>query len=816
MSAIARDFRLARRLLVKSPLFTIIVVATLSLAIGLNTAVFSAIDALLLRPLPGVRAADEIVQLYRSWPGDVKFGSNSIPHYQDVRNRSGEFFSDVALWSFNPLNVANVAKGDVPRRVFAEIASANYFSLLGVTPEKGRFFVPQEDTGRLAHRVVVLSHAAWKGMFGGVDGIVGQRLVLNGQDYEVIGVAPPAFKGIISIVTPALWVPLTQLNETQPGSENSWDTRSNNSFNVIARVKPGLSIAAVNRQATALVSRLRTDYPKDYEQSGITVVRQADAGVHPMFRSAEVGLSAVVMVVVSILLLIACVNVANLFLARARDRAREMAVRLSLGATRAALVRQLLIESLMFATISGLVGLGIAQWAITLANQITLPFDIDFSAGMTLSPIVLAFTVATSVVAAVLFGIAPALQATSPSLVPALKGEAPAGQSRSRVRSGLVVAQMALSIVLLVCAGLFLRNLKMATSVDKGFVSDHLLMAELDPGMQGYTRARTEDFFRQLKERLVANPAVKSVAFAQSLPLGLNESDTNVEIPGYVAAKNENMGVQFSTVTEGYFDTMGIPVTKGRAALARDDTASQRVLVVNQEFVKKYLAGREPIGATVKTSGNDHTIIGVVPTGKYMRLGEPPTPFMYFAQAQHYNSGQFAVVRTAGDPNALIPALRAVVKTLDASLPLGNPQAVERFLGIALLPARLTGAVLGIFGVLGLLLAAIGMYGVMAYSVSQRRREIGIRMAIGAAAGDVVLLVLRQGFVLVAVGAGIGLAGAFAASRALNGVLYGGGENDVVAFAVVPLVLVGVAMVATWVPARRAAATDPLTALRQE
>lgn len=813
---IAQDIRLARRLLTKSPLFTTIVVATLSLAIGLNTAVFSAIDALLLRPLPGVRAPEEIVQLYRSWPGDQAYGSNSLPHYNDLRNRTSDVFTDVALWSFNPLNLAT-GVGD-PRRVFGVMTSANYFSLLGVRPYKGRFFVPAEDTGRLAHRVAVVSYGGWKSVFGGDEAIVGKRVTVNGQGYEVVGVAPAEFKGIISIVTPVLWVPLMQMNELRPGSDQMWDARNNNSFSVIARTTPGLSISAVNDRMKSVAAQLRKDYPKDYEDSGITVVPQSEAGVHPMFRSAEVGLSAVVMAVVAILLLIACVNVANLFLARARDRAREMAVRLSLGATRGSLIRQLLIESLMFATISGIVGLGIAEWAITLANQIALPFDIDFTAGLTLSPIVLAFAVVTCVVAAVLFGIAPALQATRPSLVPALKGEAPAGQSRSRMRSGLVVAQMALSIILLTCAGLFLRNLGAATNVSKGFDSDNLLLAEMDPGMQGYTRARTEEFYRQLKERLLTNPTVKSVGFGESTPLGLSESDTGIEVPGYVPAKNENMGAQYNTVTEGYFEAMGIPVTQGRPILARDDSAAQRVLVVNQHFVDKYLKGREAVGSTVRVGGGkrDHTIIGVVPTGKYMRLGEPPTAFMYFAQGQRFSSGMFVYIRTTGDPNIIVPVLRKEVASLDRALPLSNAKTMERHLGIALLPARLTAGVLGIFGGLGLLLAAIGMYGVMAYSVAQRTREIGIRMAIGAATADVLKLVMQQGLALVAIGAGIGMAGAFAASRALNGVLYGGGENDLLTFAVVPLVLVGVAMVATWAPARRAAATDPLTALRQE
>ena len=812
MPSVLQDLRFARRILVKSPVFTAVVVITLALGIGLNTAVFSAIDALLLRPLPGVRAPNEIVQLYRSWPGDFKYGSNSVPHYLDIRERSGDVFSGVALWTFAQLSIA--ADGRT-QRLMGAMVSANYFSLLGVSAVKGRVFLPEEDQGRDAHPVAVVSYNTWMGTFGGDPLIIGKQVVLNGQNYSIVGVVPQEFKGIISIVTPALWVPLMQFDQVRPGSAADFERRGNNSNNVIARLKPGVSYDAANERMKALVAQLRAEHPDDYKESGITVVRQSDAGIHPTMRAAQIGLSSVVMAVVMILLLVSCVNVANLFLARARDRAREMAIRLSLGARRSALIRQLLTESLVFAAASAAVGLLVAQWAITLANQITLPFDIDFSAGLRLSPIVLAFTMVISVVTTLIFGLAPALQATRPSLIPALKGEAPAGESRSRVTKGLVVAQMALSIILLVSAGLFLRNLKAATAADKGFASDHLLVAQMDPSLQGYTRARTEEFYRSLMERLRAMPAVREVGLGSTIPLSLSENDTHAEIPGYVPAANENMGVQLNTVSPGYFAAMGIPV-KGRAFEAQDDSAGRRVIVVNQRFVDHFFGGKDPIGKVVKSRGGEHTVIGVVPTGKYQRLGEAPTAFMYFAQAQHWDAGMAIHIRTTNDPTALIPALRAEVAALDAAIPLSTVQSMEKQLGIALLPARLIGAVLGIFGLLGLVLAAIGTYGVMAYSVAQRTREIGIRMAIGAAPGDVVRLVMRQGMSLVGIGIVIGLAGAFGASRVIRGVLYGGGENDLLTFAAVPVVLAAVAMLAIWIPARRAAAMDPLVALRQE
>ena len=812
MPSVLQDLRFARRILVKSPVFTAVVVTTLALGIGLNTAVFSAIDALILRPLPGVRAPNEIVQLYRSWPGDFKYGSNSIPHYLDIRARTGDVYSGVALWSFSPLSIA--ADGRT-QRLMGAIVSANFFSLLGVNAVKGRVFLPEEDEGRNAHPVAVASYNTWQGTFGGDPKIVGKQVVLNGLNYTIVDVTPKAFKGIIPIATPALFVPLMQFSQVQPGNAASFEIRGNNSHNVIARLKPGVSYAVANERMKALIAQLRTEHPDDYKDNGITVVRQADAGVHPTLRAAQVGLSSVVMAVVLILLLVSCVNVANLFLARARDRAREMAIRLSLGALRGALIRQLLTESAVFAAVSAVVGLLVAQWAITLANQITLPFDIDFDAGLRLSPMVLAFTLVVSVVTTLIFGLVPALQATRPSLIPALKGEAPAGESRSRVTKGLVVAQMALSIILLVSAGLFLRNLKAATAADKGFASDHVLVAQVDPSLQGYPRARTEEFYRTLVERLRANPMVREVGLASTIPLSLGESDTDAEIPGYVPAADENMSVQYNTIAPGYFAAMGIPVN-GRGFEARDDSAGGKVLVVNQQFVDHFFGGKNPIGKVVKTRRTDHTIIGVVPTGKYMRLGEDPTAFMYFAQAQHWDASMVVHLRTKDDPAALIPTLRSEVAALDASMPLSDVRTMEQHLGTALLPARLSGVVLGIFGVLGLVLAALGTYGVMAYSVAQRTREIGIRMAIGAAPTDVVRLVMRQGMTLVGIGIVIGMAGAFGASRVIRGVLYGGGENDPLTFIAVPLVLSAVAMLAIWIPARRAAALDPLVALRQE
>jgi macrolide transport system ATP-binding/permease protein len=587
-------------------------------------------------------------------------------------------------------------------------------------------------------------------------------------------------------------------------------------MNVIARLAPGVSVEAASARMSAISEELRRELPEEYKDRGINLIRQRDAGIHPSLRGAQVGLSAVVMTVVAILLLIACVNVANLCLSRARDRAREMAIRLALGASRAALVRQLLVESLVLSLLAGVLGLTVAFAAIRLANGITLPLDVDFRPDLRLSPIVLLFAFTIAVATGVLFGLAPALQATRPTLIPALKGEAPAGASRSRTSKGLVIAQMALSIVLLICAGLFLVNLRSATTIDKGFSATTLLIADFDPALQGYSRARTESFYRELGARLAAQPGVQQVGLMEYLPLGINNSDRGVEIPGYVPAPNEDLSTRYASADSGYLGAMGIPVRAGRNFTARDDSSAVPVLIINERFAQKYWPGQDAVGKTVRTARKLRTVVGVVPTGKYQRLGEDPQPFMYFPQAQLWSASMAVVIRTDGDPTPFIPTLRREVAALDANMPLSNVRTLEQHLGVSLLPARIAGTALGIFGMLGLLLASVGMYGVMAYSVSQRTREIGIRMSIGATTSDVVRMIMRQGLTLVLIGTVIGLAAAVAASRALRGILYGNSSLDPLTFATVPLVLIAVAALATFAPARRAAMVDPAITLRAD
>ncbi len=812
MKTLLNDLRLASRLLAKSPLFTGIVVLTMAIAIGLNATVYSAVDALLLRPLPGATAPDRLVQVYRTAP-EMEWGSSSPPHYLDLRERTTDVFSGLASWSFAPFSVSN---GDRPQRLMGQVVSANYFSTLGVQPAMGRFFLPEEAEGRGAHPVVVLSDGGWQTLLGSSPSAIGQTLLLNGQRMEVVGIAPPGFHGAMPVIEPAAFVPLMQLEVIQPDRAGALDRRGNNFMNVVGRLKDGVSREQATARVEAVNAELAALYRDDYDQRGVHLIMQSEAGIHPSFRSAQIGLSAVVLAVVGILLLVACVNVSNLFLARARDRAREMAIRLSLGATRAQLIRQLLVESLLFAVISGAAGLLVAVVGIKLANQISLPMDVGFSPDLQLDGSVLAFTCVVTLVAGVLFGLAPALQATHPSLVPALKGEAPAGGSRSRVRQGLIVAQMALSIILLTCAGLFLSNLRTATTLDVGFTIADAATASVAPDLQGYDRSRTEQFYATLFERLRNTPGVQAAGMSDALPLGLGNSDRGVEIPGYVPAEGEGMNIMYEVISPDFFRAMGTPVLRGREFTARDDSAATPALVVNQRFVDRFWPGEDGVGRTVRTSSRLFTVVGVVPTGKYQSLGEDPRAAMFFAQPQNWGASMQLVLRGTGGPAFLTNTLRTEIQALDPQMPISDLQSMESHLGTALLPARVTAGALGLFGVLGLLLAGVGIYGVMAYSVGQRTREIGIRMALGATTDGVVRLIMGQGLRQVLLGCVIGIVGAGGAFLLIRSVLYGAGSMTVATFVIAPLVLLAVATFALLFPALRAARLDPQIALRQE
>lgn len=811
METLLQDLRYAARKLRRGPLFTLATVLTLALGIGLNTAVFSAVHALLLRPLPGVERPDRLAQLYRKFAADFDYGSNSIPHFLDLRDRA-EAFDGVAAWTFAALSVSH---GERPEAAVGQMVSAEFFEVMGVRPVLGRGFLPEEAVDRGEAPVAVLSERYWRRRFAADASVLGRSITVNGRPFTVVGVAPAEFRGTVPPLPPDLWVPLSM----QPVITPPFDRRENrgSSFmSVVARLKPGVTHDQARASLDALHAQLATDHPGHYDETtGITLVPQSEAGLAPSVKSAQVGLSTVMMAVVGMLLLIACVNVGNLFLVRARDRRREMGIRLGVGARRGRIVRQLLTESLLFALLAGAAGLGLA-WAAVRGLSAIRPsvqgFVLDFD--VTLSLPVLLFALGITLVTAFLFGLVPALQASRPELVSALKGES-GGRRGSRTSQVLVVAQVALSLILLVGAGLFLRSLSAATRLDTGFERENLLLASMDVTLQGYERERAEAFYRELVERVRALPGVQSAAVAEMVPLGLGSQQNGVSVPGYEPVPGENMSIDYNIVGPGYFETLGVPLRSGRTFVPSDESG-EPVIVVNERMAERFWSGEDPVGRTLNSDSRDWRVIGVVGDGKYRSLGEEPLSYMYFPTGQHFAGAMTLHVRATGDPLALAGPVQAEIRSMDADLPVLQLETMESHLGLTLLPARLAGGVLGLFGVLGLLLSAVGLYGVMAYTVSQRAREIGIRVALGAERRQVLGMMLVQGGRLVAVGAAVGLLGAGAAARLVEGLLYGVPGVDPLTFGVVPLLLGAVGLLATWLPARRAAGVDPVRVLRAE
>ncbi len=814
MGNFLHDLRFSIRMLRKNLMFTAAAVSTLALGIGLNAATFSTVRGTLLRPLDGVPDTDELVQVYRHWPG-LTFGAVSVPHYQDLRDRSDEVFENLAAYYFAPMALSVDERSD---RTMGMMVSANFFQTYGVVPTLGRAFMPGlEDQGPGAHPVVILGDAFWKGRLGGDPDVIGRSVLIGGRPYEVVGVAPADFKGPTIFADVPLYVPLIMQAEVT-GTPSVIEARGSNSMSAVGRLRDGQTIERAGAVLESVFTALREEYPESYEnQMGHTLVLQDQAGIHPTFKSAQVGMSTVMLVVVALLLLIACVNVANLFLARARERRREVAIRLSLGATRRRIVQQLLTESFLFSAVAGAAGLGLAYLALGIMGSIRPPMDGPWHFNLEMDTTVLAFTLGISLLTGILFGLAPALQATKADTASSIREGGDVRVGRSRMISGLVVAQMALSLLLLISSGLFLRSLQGAARIDPGFQDPgHLAMVSVDPGLQGYDPVRSGEFLDRLLESVAALPQVTSVGMTNTAPLGLSGADRGVAIPGYEFAEGELRSLRFAIVTEGYLETMGVRLLEGRSFTRSDDEAAAPVIIVNKRFAERFWPGESALGRVVQTAGEDREVIGVVETGKYRSLGEPPTEYMYLPQRELFTAELALVARTAQDPQETLSQIQSIVRRLDPDMPVYDVRTMENHMGLALLPARIGGMVLGIFGLLGLTLTAVGIYGVMAYSVAQRKRELGIRLALGADRGRVVRLVLAEGMRLAVIGTVVGLLGAVGAARLIEGLLYNVSALDPVAFAGVPALLFVVALIAVYVPARRAAGVDPMRALKIE
>ncbi len=820
MNKLIQDLRYGIRMLLKSPGVSIVAVLVLALGIGANTAIFSGVSAFLFRPLP-VPEPDRLVRALEV--SDDRGGADdlSYPDYADYRDQN-TVFEGVIAESIIQVAISDQKQNDV---VWGQVVSANYFDVLRVTPMLGRAFAPDEDKTPGGAAVVVLGHSLWQRRFASDRNIVGKTVQLNGRGYNVIGVAPPSFKGTKFGLSLDFWAPMMMVEELNR-SPKVLASRNSHWMNVLARLKPGVSREQAAAEMSAIAQRINQAYP-NARTSGTQIIlkteqdgRWGDAAV--VMKSA----GAIAMAIVGLILLIACANVANLLLARAASRRREMGVRLALGASRARLIRQLLTEGLVLSVFGGSLGLLLAYWITALMQGFipVLPYNLvnDFFA---IDGRALWFTLGVSLLSGVAFGLAPALNASNPELVPLLKGDANTGETGRRrrltLRNALVVAQVAMSLVVLVCGGLFIKSFRHAQQMDPGFNPRGVLLVALNPQLVGYDGDQAKDFYQQIIDRAAALPGVQAASVAELLPLG-DSSNSNGPIlkeGETLAPGSPGRSIMNNVVSPGHFKTLQIPLIAGRDFDDRDRKGAQRVIIINEKMAQILWPGESAVGKRIligPLSTEAIEVVGVVPTGKYRALAEVPKAYYYSPMAQRAATGMTLIVRTTSDPRSLAGVIRKEVQAMDSRIPLSSIKTMNEHLTWALWAPNMAATMALSFGVVALLLSAVGLYSVMAYVVSQRTREVGIRMALGAQRRDVLHLITSQGMRLALVGVAIGFALSLALARALSAVLIGVSAYDLTTFIVVPLLLAIVAFVACLIPARRATRVNPLVALRYE
>ena len=810
MERLWQDFRFGIRQLHKSPGFTAVALLSIGLGIGGNAVIFSLLSAILLRPLP-ISHPEEVFAIHQGRQNDPSsFQSLSYPNYQDLRDRN-QVLSGMAVHRFDPLSLSH---NGINERVWGYLVSGNYFEVLGVQPVLGRTFAATEGRALNADPAVVLSYACWQKRFGGASGIVGGALQINGHAFTVIGVAPPGFTGTESVFTPEFWIPSTMQEwiETRSGLEY----RGDGQWWAFGRLKPGVKWEQAQAQLNSVAEALGKQYP-DTDQ-GMALRLTPPGLIAPEIRSAVIAFSAALMLTVLLVLLIACTNLASLLLARATQRQREIAVRMAIGATRARLVWQLLTESLTLSVVGAALGLAMGYALIQVALA-SLP-RIDFALGLDLRLDwrVMTFVAGLAVLTGVGFGLVPALHASKSDVVSALKEDIAGGRRKAWLRSALVTMQVTLSFVLLITAGLTLRSLQHTEILGPGFNPNNAVTASVDLGLQGYTEEKGEAFYKQLVEKVRALPGVKSAAWIARLPLGLDQNTSDAWPAGQPQPRREDMpSVIYNSVGPDYFAAMAIPIVAGRDFADSDTGKSAKVVIVNETLAQKFWPGQEAVGKHLHT-GNTGTdtveIVGIAKNGKYFSLAEIPALIVYYPLTQMYSTSAALVARTEIEPASLISSIRREVQKLDPALPIYEAKTLKEHMYLALFPLHAGAVVAGGFALLAMILAAIGIYGVMAYSVGQRTQEIGIRMALGAGAGDVWTMVLKQGLFITAIGMALGVLCAIGASSVVANLLVGVSATDPLTFLLITLLLSAVAVAACFIPARRATKVDPVLAIR--
>jgi predicted permease len=823
-----KDLRYAVRWLRRSPGFAAVAILSLGLGIGVNTAMFSLVDAVLLRPIP-VQDPATLVDVFTSSGDGDEYATTSYPDYLDLKGQN-TVFSDMIAYTpmFAPLSL-----GDRARLVIGQLVTSNHFNVLGVAPFLGRMLVPADDAPG-AERVLVISHRMWVSDFGSDRDVVGRSLQLRGQPYTIVGVAPPAFTGVIPLIVPEIWLPVVHVEEVEPAGINGnvpsptgktrIERRGSRWLFVKGRLKAGVSAADARAQIPVLGTQLANAYPETNRIFRMAAFPTNDVRLLVPQSAGPLSMgSAGVMTVVGLVLLIACANVAGMLLARASARRREIGVRLAVGASRGQLVRQMLIEGLVIGLSGALVAVGVAWALLQAVRAIDLPVPGDLILDVRLDRRVLMFAVLIAAIAGVVAALTPAWKASSPQLAGDLRGDAPTAKLAGRrwaVRDALVVGQLALTAVLLVVAGLLLRSFGASRAADVGFRIDGLAVLSADMDMMRYSPERSQQFWTQALDRVRALPGVESAAVVTPrLPFDINFNQTSIRIDGkQYGPDDRGETVANVFVSPEYFATMGIRVVEGRNFAVSDHEGATLVAVVNETLARRFWPNRSAVGRTFRLSfgTGQYTVIGVTRDHRVHTVAENPTPYLHFSALQRPSRFNHLLARTSGDSEALVFAMRRELLTLEPGLVFISSSTMEKSLETSLLPARVGAVLAAGFGGLGTLLAAIGLYGVIAFSVTRRTREIGVRMAIGADRRRVLGLIMRQGLVLVVVGAVAGLALAAAAAQVLSGVLYGVGAFDPLAWTMAIGVLAAATALANFVPALRAMRVNPVTALRAE
>jgi predicted permease len=831
LESLLADIRFAVRWLRKSPGFTLVAVASLAIGIGFNTALFAIVDAVLFKPLP-VADPGRLVDVFTSdFSGKVAFSTSSYSDYQDLSAQNDVFDG---LVGYSPMFAALNLDGR-SRLAMGEIVTGNYFQVFGVGAALGRTILPADDVPG-APRVVMVSRRYWTRELASAPDAVGRTLRIRGASYTIVGVAPASFNGMVPILSPEMWLPVSSSLDVEPvGMHDAMpsptgtsrlDRRADRWMFMRGRLKPGKTFEQSRANLTLLGSRLAGDYPLTNKDRRITVKPTSDVHFHPSIDPVVVPIAAGLMVVVGLVLLIACANVASMLLARASARHKEIGIRLAIGASRGRLMRQLVTEAIVLSLLGAVGGTLLAWWITSVVASLSLPLPIPIAFDLRIDGRVLAFTFAATFLAALLAGLAPALQATKPSLIEDLRGEVTASHAAGRrwtLRDLLVAGQMAITALLLVVAALLTRSFIAAQRTNPGFAVKYLATVSTDTSTLGYTPAEAQRFYDQAIEKISAIPGVESVALATRVPMQLNANRWEIWVPGRHQPGDPGDTVEVTTVSPGYFRTLGVGIVEGRAFTEADRPDTPRVAIVNETLARMVWPGQSAIGKIFRTRGGAGPpieIVGVSANHKVVTLSEAPTPFLQMPRTQRPGAYAAIVARTAGDASALLRDMRQALLAINPDVVFIENQTLEMQVDATLFPMRASAWLVSGVGLVAMLLASIGLYGVIAYSVARRTKEIGIRVALGARRGAVIGMVMQQGLLVAAAGlvAGCAAAGvaAFLAARMIAGVLYSVGVADPFSWFGAAALLLAVSALANLIPAWRASRVDPSEALRSE